>query len=77
MLRSIAQGPAQISAVSTVTSSWLNDDPLAASQWISNLPGHSDARDAAVQQLINNQSRNDPDSAFIWAATIDNPTEPP
>lgn len=52
-----------------VANNWIQQDPLAASQWISSLPPGS-ARDGAVLALLNAEGKNDLSAAFSWAASL-------
>ena len=55
----------------TVANAYVSHDPMAASEWISTLE-EGDTRDSAVDSLVSNISRSDPEAAFIWSATVSN-----
>ncbi|WOO41989.1 hypothetical protein [Rubellicoccus peritrichatus] len=57
-------------AVGGVTSSWLDHDMFAASEWVSNLP-KGNARQKAVESLVDKVYRIEPDAAFDWALEIE------
>ena len=56
----------QREAVERVADRWVQNDSMAASEWISQLP-EGRVRDAATEQLVDNISRSDPAAAFEWA----------
>lgn len=53
----------------TVADAYVSHDPMAASEWISTLEA-GDARDSAVNSLVDNIRRSDPEAAFIWSTTV-------
>ncbi len=56
-------------ATESVAKIWVQQDPVAAAQWINTLaPGA--ARDGAACQLIALEGKNDLSSAFHWAASL-------
>ena len=55
-----------------VAHSYVQHDPMAASEWIATLD-KGPARDRSVETLVNQIVDAEPDSAFFWAVTIDNP----
>ncbi len=56
-------------ATSAVARRFVQHDPYAASVWIDGLPKGT-ARDSAVEQLVFNETRYDPDSALAWASSV-------
>jgi hypothetical protein len=52
-----------------VANSFINHDPLAASEWIATID-EGPERDQSVETLVNNIARSDPEAGFIWAATV-------
>ncbi|HVU37178.1 MAG TPA: hypothetical protein VHC95_02490, partial [Opitutales bacterium] len=72
MLSQLPQNKALTDTTGTVARNWLQTDSVAASQWINTLPP-GDARDTAVEQIVNTQARNDPAATMNWATTIGNP----
>jgi len=69
LLGNITDSSVQTSATTKVAANWIQQDPLAASQWINTLPDGT-ARDGAVQQLIKIEGNNDPQTAFAWASSV-------
>lgn len=60
----------QSRAVGTLVTSWMQTNPQEASQWVNHLPP-GPSRDAAIAAM--NQSsafRRDPQTAVLWASTI-------
>ncbi|MGJ3243435.1 MAG: hypothetical protein ACFE0O_10850 [Opitutales bacterium] len=58
-------------AIRSVASSWLQQDTVAASEWIASLPEGKN-RDGAVRQLIHTVRRSDPEAALEWALSLGN-----
>lgn len=65
----------QADAIAITAKNWLNRDPLAASEWIRNLPAGS-LKDTAVSELVDNILSKDRDivMANAWADQIVDPT---
>lgn len=59
-------------AVISISSLWLNEDSVQASEWISKLPAGA-ARDAAIRILVQAVDPMDPDSAKEWNKLLDKP----
>lgn len=53
-----------------ITGAYVNVDPLAATEWVADME-RGDLRDATVKALAQNVVRFEPDSAFIWANSVD------
>jgi len=51
---------------------WVEKDPAAASEWLTNLPAGT-ARDQIAFELVKKISAEEPDSAFTWANSIKGP----
>ncbi|HEX2747883.1 MAG TPA: hypothetical protein VHM91_07795 [Verrucomicrobiales bacterium] len=66
---SLPPGPAQTSAISTVTSEWAEHEPVEASAWVTSLPA-GELREKAATQLIEKIAGNDPQHAFEWAKSL-------
>lgn len=64
--------PAAAAVYEKVAGNWTVTDPLAASEWIRNLPPGA-ARDAAALTLIESQAASDPAAAGAWAGTLRDP----
>ncbi|MCB1100513.1 MAG: hypothetical protein KDN22_33425 [Verrucomicrobiae bacterium] len=56
-------------AVESAIGKWIEDDSLAASEWISELDAGA-TRDAAVGKLVLDVRNEDPEAGFAWAASI-------
>ena len=56
----------------TVAESWTRKDPEAASGWIDQLPSGKE-KDQAIVGMTNSIGSKEPDSATLWAATIQDP----
>lgn len=63
--------PAEVSAaaVSGVASQWARKDPAATGKWILQLPS-GPVKNAAIQALVGQIERTDPDAARQWQASI-------
>jgi len=55
-------------------SSWAQNDPTGASQWLTTLPDDK-AKQGAVQSFVNNLSYRYPDIAAPWAESISDPNQ--
>lgn len=65
---------AKSNAVAAVAQKWLHMDTKKASEWIAELePG--EPRDRAVKSLVDVIDDSEPESAFAWATTIQEPIE--
>lgn len=64
--------PAAAAVYEKVAQNWINQDPAAASGWITGLPPGG-ARDAAALVLIQSQAASDPAAAAAWARTLQDP----
>ncbi|MEO0508704.1 MAG: hypothetical protein AAF065_02450 [Verrucomicrobiota bacterium] len=70
--KNIIEDPRQLDRLyRDVTSAYMGIDTMAASEWVAGLET-GPQRDSAVQGLVNNIVRYDPDSALIWSSTIEN-----
>jgi len=63
----------QLGSIANIAQTWLGQDSAQAMQWISALPGGV-ARDAAVEEVVENQSQSNPQTAFSWALSIGDDT---
>lgn len=61
--------PAQANALGNIFSTWMNQNPEAASAWLDKQPAGA-AKDRGIEHLVNDQSRNDPETAALWALQI-------
>jgi hypothetical protein len=52
-----------------VAQSYVQHDPMAASEWIATLD-EGPERDATVKTLVSNISNTDPEAGFIWSETL-------
>lgn len=53
----------------TVANAYIRHDPMAASEWISEIePGPE--RDQSVESLVSSIAKTDPEAGFIWAGTM-------
>jgi len=69
---SLADESGRAAAATGVSASWMLRDPAAASRWVDGLPAGA-AKDAAIAALTESPAlKNDPDSAAVWAAAIQN-----
>ena len=53
-----------------IANTYSDVDPLAASEWIAEMEG-GELRDVSVESLVRNIMRAEPDSAFIWANSVE------
>ncbi|MEN8775087.1 MAG: hypothetical protein ABF382_16190 [Akkermansiaceae bacterium] len=54
---------------SSVARTYVQHDPMAASEWISTLD-EGPNRDRSVETLVSSISKTDPKAGFIWGATV-------
>ena len=69
---SLASTEQSVQALSAAVTRWAGADSYECSHWISSLP-EGIRRDHATQAMINTIAKAEPDSAWAWAKTIDNP----
>ena len=56
-------------AHSSIGRSWIDKDPVAASEWLATWP-QGGAKDSVASHLVSRISAEDPESAFVWASSI-------
>jgi len=62
-----------LAATSTLSATWVKQDPQAFTTWIDGLPA-GDVRDAAIQQLVSSaQATKNPAGVLQWVNTVSNP----
>jgi hypothetical protein len=59
----------QTTAHASIGRSWIDKDPVSASEWLASWP-QSSAKDGVASYLVNKISADDPESAFVWACSI-------
>jgi len=62
-------GAALTSATEAVAANWIQSDPVAAANWVNNLPS-GDSRDVAAREESKALTNVDPATAFNWATNI-------
>jgi hypothetical protein len=62
-------GADQTAAHSSIGRSWIDRDPVSASEWLANWP-QGPAKDSVASHLVEKISADDPESAFAWACSI-------
>jgi hypothetical protein len=64
----------QADAVGNAFGQWVEHSPVAASEWLVDVPA-GEMKDRATMQLVQSIERTDPESAFVWAASVGNPDQ--
>jgi len=73
LLGQISDPTTQLAAASTLSATWVSQDPQAFTIWLTGLP-EGDVRDAAIQQLASSsQATKNPTGVLQWVNTVSNP----
>jgi hypothetical protein len=56
-------------AQASIGRAWIDKDPVAASEWLATWPAGG-GKDSVASYLVNRISSEDPESAFVWACSI-------
>ena len=63
----------QLAATSTLSATWVKQDPQAFTTWLDSLPA-GDVRDTAITQLVSSsQATKNPVGVLQWVNTVSNP----
>ena len=68
--QTLAAGPLRDEAVAGIAQKWASYDAVATSEWLGTLPA-GEGRDLAAANLVSTIARDDPESAWVWATSID------